>query len=205
MGLLLSNCTSYITGIPSAPSKTGDDTSTPVLALTEEDLPFGFSPVNPGDPESDGLIHAGQSIADAFLVAKLTSIQQYRYNVDNDYALITSGTIEPVVTIERALFDRKLSRANEANSIDDFQQLKNVTFLQPDELVTPAQLFLTSTYCDVICDTTNLVFELYIGRLKSTVFFVYYLHTPGINLPTNIIELSKTLVYKNEKLRKALE
>ena len=203
--LLISNCTPF-TSIESQASSTNDGKNvTAVAALTEEDLPFGFVAVAEVDPAAVSLLNASQSIAESFIFGELMSIKHYQYSDNDNFALITSGTIEPVVAIERTVFDRRLLQIIKAPGKNLPSTMQNSVLLTPDTPVTPIQLFLTGTICKVICDNDDLLIDLFIGRSKSTVFFVYYLHNPGIDLPIDIFELSKLLVFKNNKLRQVLE
>lgn len=203
--LLMSNCTPF-TSIESQASSTNDGkNATAVAALTEEDLPFGFVTVAEDDPAASSFLNTGQAIAESFIFAEITSITQYRFSENDNFALITSGTIEPVVPIERAVFDRRLLQIIKAPGKNLPSTMRNSVLLTPDTPVTPIQLFLTGTICQVTCGNDDLLFDLFIGRSKSTVFFVYYLHNPGIDLPIDIFELSKLLVFKNNKLRQVLE
>ena len=205
LGLLLSNCTPFISPQSQVSSYKSNNNHSAVYALAEEDLPFGFNTVSPDNPASVSLLTASQSIADLFIFGELSSIQHYRYSANDDFAQITSGIIEPVVAIERALFDLRLTEIENSPGILLPTNLKKPVILTPGESVTPIQLFLTGTLCQVTCRNNDLIFDLFIGRSKSTVFFVYYLHNPGINLPIDIFELSKILVFKNHKLRQTLE
>lgn len=199
--LLLSNCTPFDSPKSQESSSSSDNKPTAVFALTEEDLPFGFVAVSPDDPAAGSLLDASQSIADAFIFGELTSVQQYRYTDNQNFAQISSGTIEPVIPLERAVFDRRLAKLENSPVSFLFSKLQNPVILTPVTSVTPVQLFLTGTVCQVTCGTNDLTLDLFIGRSKSTVFFVYYLHNPGINLPIDILDLSKILVFKNNKLK----
>ncbi len=205
LGFLLSNCTPITLPESQASSSSGEITTPAVTALTEEDLPFGFVAVAEDDPAASSLLNAGQAIAESFIFAEITSITQYGFSENDNFALITSGTIEPVVAIERAVFDRRLLQIIKAPGKNLPSTMQNSVLLTPDTPVTPIQLFLTGTICQVTCDNDDLLIDLFIGRSKSTVFFVYYLHNPGIDLPIDIFELSKLLVFKNNKLRQVLE
>ena len=201
IGLLLSNCTPS-TSTESQNSLTNDSkNATAVTALTEDDLPFGFVAVAEDDPAAVSLLNASQSIAESFIFGELSSIKLYQYSDNDDFALITSGAIEPVVAIERAVFDRRLMQLKNSPGNKLPSVLQNPVLLTPDTQVTPVQLFLTGTLCQVTCGNNDLIFDLFIGRSKSTVFFVYYLHNPGVDLPIDIFELSKVLVFKNNDLR----